>query len=749
MNLFISDIKNIVWLREALQDSIPGRNLLELPKGFYIVFNYNLKEDTSDIDIKSTKRLFEINDSVYLNMNAAHVGYFKEPFETSNYLFYSFLKYCLLDARPEQPQYVEQLVSLFLNYKQRDIEQSKNNLRENIRGFQVVNSDIDFRKAIGNIFYMNQKPITGITMVYELINKYFLRIKGKQLYGNYLTAIAKSVPNPNGGLIPEYSNSTMRYLIIGEKGAGDDPSLKRAKFLLRGGSDVKAIFYETGWFFNKYDFKWRKRISDDSFAFKILSEQLLIKEGFYITNPSAWSNKDDESIDKEGEFLQSGGHLGKLAANGYDVKVSDVIVFEEAFKYYPSLRDVLIYINISTSGLPYLGEQVYYFNPSIPKSFVFIGKKENYTDLKYTALHEIQHFIQDYEGFASGGNEVLANIIDSVGGGFVRDFFNAISNFNKRAEEVFPFMETASFHTLIDKLMPVKVSGGEIRKKFFSLNAQRYYAEMIKSLSEFTKSKESASENAENIAYVLMATYSIFDETQMIIADFVKEHMGEEYIDCIKQSMLKTKETIKREASLMNKGWSARDLYMLNFQLYEALAGEMESRFVQQTTRIPEELKNYFEFYTSETVDPNKIRVISERFIANDGKKYKAAIETFDGKYVMHLPDELGNSINILHETGHILYDTVSEKVLSDTEFMNRCLSDGYSDLEEYFCDSFVDYVHRKNIDNELTLDLTKRRNISQYNAFDEIFENMLFGKSNIDESLMIKMIGFVDELIA
>jgi hypothetical protein len=199
---------------------------------------------------------------------------------------------------------------------------------------------------------------------------------------------------------------------------------------------------------------------------------------------------------------------------------------------------------------------------------------------------------------------------------------------------------------------------------------------------------------------------------------------------------------------LSNKGWSPYDLYILNFQVYESLIGEVESRFTQQTTHIPKELKNYFEFYTSETIDSSRVNVISNSLLNDEGKKVAAGIETLDEKYIIHLPDQFSNSVTLLHETGHILFDMVAEQVYANPDSITSALSKNYENVEEFFCDSFVDYIQRKKIDPSLTEDLDSEREVTNYTEFDGIFESVLYSTTAVDEAGILKRLNFVMKIL-
>jgi hypothetical protein len=741
MKIFLEDIKKIQWLSDAIDPTYGGpswgRDFLNLQKGFYFVFDYNLDESDSSIVITNSRRLFQINEGIYRSMTAQHIGYMKEPFDTSNYLFYSILKEaCKTDEQKEK------LTNLFIGYKAQDIAENKRNLKQSIKGVQEVNSSISFSTALNNIFSINKAPVNGLCMVYDLIDQYTRNNHGKSIYGEYLTKIVKSVKNPNGGLLPELADSTMRYMIIGEKAAKGDTELEKAKVLLRSGNDNYGIYLETGWFFNKYDSKWRKKISDESFFFD-LNKLTASGDAFYYLSENF---KLDEFQKLVSELAGGGGNLGKAIANGYDGRVGNYVSYDEIYKYYPQVKDLY-----SVFGLNLLQDNRYsfYFSPNVPNSLVLIsGKKNNYDleKIKYVALHEIQHYIQKIEGFGSGGNASLASLVDAVGGSAVKSFFISLSAFQKRFAEVASLIPIIEYKQLHIKLEKLTFKDYKVRYQNQFINVSQYYKQIVASLGKYVENEKVVSENTDSISYYILTIFSMIEETNFIIGDFVSKNVGEEYISFFKQALAQNKKTVENDVRLTNLGWSPYDLYILNFQTYESLMGEVESRFTQQTTKIPQELKDYFQFYTSETVDSSRVAVINNSIVEDDGKYFEAGIETFENKYIIHLPERFSNSVNLLHETGHIIYDFVKDEVLINPDFAINGLVVGYENLEEYFCDSFVDYINRKDIDPMLTNDIGEE--FKDFKDFDDIFDKFLYSKSEIDIVGLTIRLDFVMKIL-
>ena len=93
---------------------------------------------------------------------------------------------------------------------------------------------------------------------------------------------------------------------------------------------------------------------------------------------------------------------------------------------------------------------------------------------------------------------------------------------------------------------------------------------------------------------------------------------------------------------------------------------------------------------------------------------------------IIHLPDEYSNSINILHELGHIVFDILVETkdILNEqSKYEDEVNKAGYESFEEYLCDSFVDFIQRMKVDEGLTEDLNEERKVTNYDSFDYYFK--------------------------
>jgi len=817
MNIYLKDIKDIGWLSSAILNTTWGKSFLNLRSGNSFVFNYDLMEADSSIKVFSADSVVVVNDNIYKNLKAAHVGYMREPFDSKNYLFFSLLKSACKkqdDLTPNIHEFQDRLVDLFVGYKSYDISQSHKNLKNNIIGSMPVTSRIDFTSAIGE-YFINKNPVNGICMIYELIDQFVRAKSGKTIYGELLTKVVRAVVNPNGGLIPEMAGSTMRYMIIGEvaantikaseKGAEILEQLQKAKNLIRGNNTPYDTYLETGWYFNKFDGKWRMKVDDESFQFKLPVVSQPNGE-YFLLDDVVTTRSQNESI----ATRIVGGKTSVpelIAQEGYHAKIGDYISYDDVFKLYPELPSLYSFLSANVLRD---ANYSFYFSPSEPKSLVLVyGKRFSYQDiedLKYTALHEIQHYVQNVEGFGSGGNLDLANILTVSGGESTKLFITSVSAFQKRFSDVctlIPLEEYSALITLLKwelslaekslyrdkndiqfkewilkkRINPQIINGVYYPARF--VEAIDIYRSVVDRLELTTRNITSINTNSGTFSLTLLMVYSLIDENKelilakqageeilkeglkngfdaplkafgyakgsgkQIIGGFIDKHIGKEYLELFNLSLTQTQTLIYKEVKMSNEGWTAHDLYMLNFQLYESLLGEIEARFTQQTTRIPKPLLNYFDFYTSETIDVSRLGVINDSVVANGNKKCVAALETKDDKYIIHLPDDLSNSINLLHETGHILFDFLKVEA--------HALVSANPEIpmsEEYFCDSFVDYIQRKGIDPMLTKDLDKRRKVQNFTYFDEIFDKALFSnKKEIDERGLILRLEFVNKM--
>ena len=735
MKLYLNDLIKYNWLKEILVNA--KSQLLQVGAGKILVFYYDYNEGNSSLFIDKEEIRYVINEDVYRTLartNVQHVGFLQEPFESNNYILYAYLMRMLTNGATTDEDFFgarKKLTNLFVEYKDKDIELAKSKSVGYIKGIFDINSKFSCLEALDEIFYINKRAISGFRVIFDMFDEYYKRTKNISFYGKVLSSFVRLVKNPNGGIINQ-ENGTIRYLIIGERAGGSDPKLKDAKEQLRQGLDTNTIYLNTGWYFNKYDSKWRKRIDDSEFSFNY-NNIIYSDDGIYsILDDKNYQDEFGSSLRYDiTEFSRSKLSLSKLIKNNYTNKVNDLVEHSEVFKYYPSLKEVFVlYLNDKT-----LGGDRFYYSKNAPKHIALLSKNVLATRVPYIALHEIQHFIQEYEGFSNGGNTYLANIINSSGGASTREFLNAINALIKRVTEV---------HKTID-LQVLQFDLGVIGANSNEMS----WVNSIGELYDFADDRDILINASDTFALTLLQLYSLTKNNKGSIKRFISKHYGDNYIMVFDENLKKAEDILQKNESLIAKGWKPNDIHMLNFQTYEAILGEVESRFVQETVHIDRDLSDYFAFYTSESILPENITVLAEIPPLNVPKDIKAAIEYANGHYIIHLPDEYSNSVNILHELGHIVFDILVETkdiINDESKYEDEVKKAGYESFEEYVCDSFVDFIQRMKIDEGLTEDLNEERKVRNYDSFDYYFKSILLeNELIIDENGLKNRLTFIN----
>lgn len=161
------------------------------------------------------------------------------------------------------------------------------------------------------------------------------------------------------------SDGQLRYSWHGEKSRpvteAERRSLETAKFMESRGKDVKSIYLTTGWLKNPVDGKWHREFSD-------ARAQL--------------------SLDPK-----------ELATN-HPIPLKDIFDHPELFQRYPQLQ----YARVMRTDTRGANGIAYRKDGNIPARIYYSEDIESPQSLKEVLVHEIQHLIQDEEGWATGGS---------------------------------------------------------------------------------------------------------------------------------------------------------------------------------------------------------------------------------------------------------------------------------------------------------------------------------------------------------
>ena len=364
--------------------------------------------------------------------------------------------------------------------------------------------------------------------------------------------------------------SDIRFMFAGEKGAAEADkaeektyrmdNLKVAEEMERGKKDAKAIKLATGWE-RGADGKWRYEMPDAKI-------------------------KDMKDI--------GGGHIVKryeddMLWNGG--KLSNVIDAPGLFEAYPQLKDVRIDTDAIMNDMPSNGE----YNPKTNTITIHAD------ELKYMNSilnHEIQHAIQFIEGFATGGNEDsvrmrieerMQNIEDAanVAAGTLDEYRN-ISTRLVRLELARKWKKNPNSFLKSSAMFSAPGYGPFTPKKEAIEIGQQLADTWIDDAKRFVDSRSER----------LLAGEDKMDEAK-VLAKWKNEWYNK-YVDW---------KDFKEEFDQLDK--AIKDLS--DYQLYHALAGEVESRNVQNRLGMTDEERR--NSLAEETEDVNR----DEQIVMNVG----------------------------------------------------------------------------------------------------------------------------------
>lgn len=355
--------------------------------------------------------------------------------------------------------------------------------------------------------------------------------------------------------------SDIRFMFAGEKGAAEADkaeektyrmdNLKVAEEMERGKKDAKAIKLATGWE-RGADGKWRYEMPDAK-----------IKDMKDIGGGNIVKRFDDD-------MLWNGG------------KLAYVIDAPELFEAYPQLKDVRIDTDAIMNDMPSNG------NYNAKTNTITIHADE----LKYMNSilnHEIQHAIQFIEGFATGGNEDsvrsriedrMQNIEDAanVAAGTLDEYRN-ISTRLVRLELARKWKKNPNSFLKSSAMFSAPGYGPFTPKKEAIEIGQQLADTWIDDAKRFVDSRSER----------LLAGEDKMDEAK-VLAKW-KNEWHNKYVDL---------KGFKEEFDQLDK--AIKDLS--DYQLYHALAGEVESRNVQNRLGMTDEERR--NSLAEETEDVNR-----------------------------------------------------------------------------------------------------------------------------------------------
>jgi hypothetical protein len=732
MLIFLDDLRKEEWFSELPND------FKKLGENDYFSFFYYYDLENTKLQVNRTSILSRPNIYIYAGIKDSeeNLGYFRQPFNTKDTLFYYFLKTYIGDRAKDY----------ILSFKEKD-EQILNNESPKYKFGDVKIIDrITYQEAISK-FIIKGSLINPILTLSDALNAFLMKRFKKSLYGGTIKKIVRLIKHSAEGkekgslvdlfLIPD-ENGKVRYMIVGENSEvyKNSESLLKAKEMLRLKYSTERIYQDTGWYFNLYDSKFRKVIDDTGFKLNVDLVPHEKSEMYYPENCTI----SIEDIYKDCVKKPRTDNWGYYIKKGYNGRLGDAFYHPTLYSHYPNLYNLPFYFAKKLNNVDKEDNYSYRYDGD-KKDIVICGHSKS---LESILLHEIQHAIQNIEAFSTGGNMFLASMVNEVGGGDIREFLiYAPKLSNAFCSKISDYEEINDFYTktkdVIDEIKRIALDLDKNKTMQYIFN----YSSLLKSFFDKAASntKEELVKECYQICIYTIALYKYIQEVNnfelLIYFNKLISFIGldKEIKTVDKLSAIIYQSTQVRE-SLSSKGFGSDQVEMIIFQTYLNIFGEMEARTVQNIAYLESDLKAYFLPYTSETLELKSLSVIidkNEDYL--NEKKIEAGIEkTNDDKYIIHLSPSL-TAVPLIHEFGHLVFDVIQD--LGMDSFIEQIYINGYikdyQNSDEFFCDYFSAYLSRLNINENLTNDLIKFQSMPIFETLDTIL-NSIFNVSLLEE---------------
>jgi len=699
-----------------LFDKLP-ENFRNLRSKQYFVFYYMVDEEELRLNIfdDEVKEYMDITLYRGLNetmkkfatsrqdVNLMKIGYFRDTNESRDGLFYLFLR----------SFYTNEEVQRFYNFTKKQDEGFDIAIKTDFTP-DIVTSE-DFKKLIG---FFCKGRLQTIMLIYDMVNNSFQRRLSQPLYGAFLTRAVKMVKY-SAGVLPEIGG-TFRFMVIGEKARLTDEqtnSLKQAKDLLRADYKPIDVYTKTGWGFSMEDGLWRTNISDANAAF--LDTYLFDYDGNKLYIPNGSSRQMVLNLLGNPENIYNLRYTGRL---------SDVLKHDKLFYHYPRLANLpLLYYsgnNLITN------QNTFHFSPTTKGGYIIIKGNSAWGNVQSILLHEIQHAVQNVEGFARGGNQYLAQFVSSLGAESVRKIFASINLLEKSFIERFDSeQKRVELLSVLQEYVAKTQQGVAIRNKLIQeVSNPSSFADSKTSINFYLVSLIGADDDVANNEIVVYLADS-FTDRQSFFYDMI-------------QNVVDGQESAKKYRNILfSKGYSQEDVANISFVNYLRLYGEMESRSVQHSRTLDGEFRNYFTMTSWEREPEEMVTVIDKKVEILDVNKIKAAVETKDDKYVLHFERGI-DCIPYLHELGHIVHDALRKLGHGEVIQAEYDKTIQFENVDEFFVAKFLTFIRERIDDQDLQKDFYYKLPSESNAVINKILDDFF-----IDDEVNIRL-RFLQELL-
>jgi hypothetical protein len=649
------------------------------PENAYLFISYD-----ENGTIISAQNIVDINETYIIEKvkreRVAKHSVLKYPFNPLNAAFYN---YCLFVSKPTNRSVFD---NLYIGWVDEYLTEKENRtkLGNSVYEIEFSGLDSDIEKFCYEFILDNEKGEMVLNILYLLQTK--SKLMGMPLFGKIISKVVTSVYFEGIGLLPEYTISNMHYLIGGfQSKNADKEKYDEAKIMARQGLDIDVIASKTGWILNAPDGKPRFVIPNEKATWKT-QVQL-----YNVTNSQsilALQNPSDRVKNDFGFQFSNSKYLLEFP------KLGEILDFPELFTAYPHYENIPVCIGVcsSLSG----GTRGRFSETPVKNiSSIYEGDWNDVSSsVLSTLLHEIQHAIQEDEGFSGGGNMFFSRLAMASGVDFYRKYRSVLSDFAKVFEERAlkenakqdfqrTFLDNPSFSVMHNYFR------GFSSSQLIQFSSMFSFSFLIVSMEK----NEVEFMNFVNTTRDFMYGQSGMQETPVFakIVDYTKQ-VSSKFND------------LRR--SWNAKGYDDNDIYAVAYAYYLSFGGEIESRYVQQSffQKIPVQLQKKLRFLSYENTI-NDLYIFDK---SSTAVRSQNAFETAKDKGgVLHLAKSEEPFI-LLHEIGHAVYDLlIKVNPSNEIKFVNAFENEsvivkerGYS---EFCANSFVSYLKRKKIEEPLT----------------------------------------------
>ena len=345
---------------------------------------------------------------------------------------------------------------------------------------------------------------------YRILNK-----AGSKLFRTYddtgkLIGIAESKEKAMKKAQDEFAKKAMkeepaniRFQFAGE--AAEMPkfmrdSLETAKAMAKEGKDSETIRAITGWFPGKYDDKMRWEVPDQMSVLKgtVKADELVSRAWKSVTQPRQ--------------------------PDAPTAQLQDILRHPSLFSAYPEAATIPIVADVNLSSSGAIGPMSGFEGNVIQVNGNLSGDR-----LRSTLLHEIQHWIQQKEGFAKGGNP-------NFGGAFEDSISQALRQSDSESlRDALSEYEQSQISKNVDKFLSILSKSKDKARTFGEQNkdVQMFLSARRKLANEIQKAGVTSMDSYRRLAGEIesrdvQARQSFTPEQRKAIAPYSSENIAKE-----------------------------------------------------------------------------------------------------------------------------------------------------------------------------------------------------------------------------